>query len=78
MNVPYPGSDKSVGETIPDKVLVIGENLKIRRFAGTPSMFPCPISHGRPHGVLVNMTVEGIDDAQVTELGKDCVCRSLP
>lgn len=72
MNVPYPGSDKSVGETIPDKVLVIGENLKIRRFARYTEHVSVPYIHmGGRIGVLVNMTVEGIDDAQVTELGKD-------
>ena len=72
MNVPYPGSDKSVGETIPDKVLVIGENLKIRRFARYTENVSVPYIHmGGRIGVLVNMTVEGIDDAQVTELGKD-------
>lgn len=72
MNVPYPGSDKSVGETIPDKVLVIGENLKIRRFARYTENVSVPYIHmGGRIGVLVNMTVEGIDAAQVTELGKD-------
>ena len=72
MNVPYPGSDKSVGETIPDKVLVIGENLKIRRFARYTEHVSVPYIHmGGRIGVLVNMTVEGIDAAQVTELGKD-------
>ena len=72
MNVPYPGSDKSVGETIPDKVLVIGENLKIRRFARYTENVSVPYIHmGGRIGVLVNMTVEGIEAAQVTELGKD-------
>ena len=72
MACPYPGSGKSVAETIPDKVLVIGENLKIRRFAIYNTGVTVPYVHmGGRIGVLVNMTVEGIEPAAVTELGKD-------
>lgn len=68
----YPGSGKSVADTIPDKVLVIGENLKIRRFATYNTGVTVPYIHmGGRIGVLVNMTVEGIEPAAVTELGKD-------
>ncbi len=68
----YPNSDKTVGEMVPEKVLVIGENLKIRRFARYESGVTVPYIHmGGRIGVLVNMEVEGIDPAAVVELGKD-------
>ena len=68
----YPGSDRTVEETIPEKVLVIGENIKIRRFARFDTGVNVAYVHmGGRIGVLVNMEVEGIDPAAVTELGKD-------
>ncbi len=68
----YPNSDKTVGEMIPEKVLVIGENLKVRRFARYSTGVTVPYIHmaGRI-GVLVNMEVEGIEASALTELGKD-------
>ncbi len=70
--VNYPNSDKTVGEMVPEKVLVIGENLKIRRFARYATGVTVPYIHmGGRIGVLVNMEVEGIEAAAVTELGKD-------
>ncbi len=72
MNCTYPGTGKTVAETIPDKVLVIGENLKIRRFALYTEGVTVPYIHmGGRIGVLVNMTLEGIAPEAVTELGKD-------
>ena len=72
MNEKFIGSDKTVAETIPDKVLVIGENIKIRRFATYDTGVTVPYIHmGGRIGVLVNMSVEGIESAAVTELGKD-------
>ncbi len=72
LSAPYPNSDKTVGEMIPEKVLVIGENLKVRRFARYCTGVTVPYIHmaGRI-GVLVNMEVEGIEASAVTELGKD-------
>ena len=69
---PYPNSDKTVGEMIPEKVLVIGENLTVRRFARYCPGVTVPYIHlpGRI-GVLVNMEVEDIEASAVTELGKD-------
>ena len=69
---PYPNSDKTVGEMIPEKVLVIGENLKVRRFARYCTGVTVPYIHmaGRI-GVLVNMEVEDIEASAVNELGKD-------
>ena len=68
--VPYPGSDKTVGEMIPEKVLVIGENIQIRRFARfTENTSVSYVHAGGRIGVLVNLAVEGGIDA--TEIGKD-------
>ena len=68
----YPGTDRTVEETIPEKVLVIGENIKIRRFARYDTGVNVAYVHmGGRIGVLVNMEVEGIDPAAVVELGKD-------
>lgn len=72
MNCTYPGTSQTITEAIPDKVLVIGENLKIRRFATYTTGVTVPYIHmGGRIGVLVNMTVEGIEPAAATELGKD-------
>ena len=57
---------------IPEKVLVIGENLKVRRFARYDTGVTVPYIHmGGRIGVLVNMELEGIAPEAVTELGKD-------
>ncbi len=66
----YPGSDLTVGEMIPEKVMVIGENLQIRRFERYAENTSVPYVHaGGKIGVLVNLAVEG--DADVTVVGKD-------
>ena len=66
----YPGSDLTVEQTIPDKVMVIGENIQIRRFARFSEGFSVPYIHaGGKIGVLVNLAVEGGVDA--TEIGKN-------
>ena len=66
----YPDSDKTVLEMQNEKVLVIGENIKVRRFArfatGTSAAY---VHAGGKIGVLVNMEVEGGIDA--TEIGRD-------
>ncbi|MBQ3404880.1 MAG: elongation factor Ts [Oscillospiraceae bacterium] len=69
----YPGSDMTVQEMQNDRVLVIGENIKVRRFARYAEGFNVPYIHaGGKIGVMVNMDVEGISDmAAVEELGKD-------
>ena len=66
----YPGSDLTVGEMVPEKVLVIGENIQIRRFARFTENTSVAYVHGGGRiGVLVNLAVEGGIDA--TEIGKD-------
>ena len=70
MNCKYPGTELTVAETMPEKVMSIGENLQIRRFhiydANTSVAY---VHAGGKIGVLVNLAVEGGIDA--TEIGKD-------
>ena len=70
LNCKYPGSELSVSETLPEKVMSIGENLQIRRFErfaeGTNVAY---VHAGGTHGVLVNLAVEG--DIDATEIGKN-------
>ena len=69
-NCKYPGSDLTVGEMIPEKVMVIGENIQIRRFARFAENTSVSYVHaGGKIGVLVNLAVEGGIDA--TAIGKD-------
>ena len=70
LNCKYPGSELTVAETLPEKVMSIGENLQIRRFARFDSNTSVAYVHaGGKIGVLVNLAVEGGIDA--TEIGKD-------
>ena len=66
----YPGSELTVAEMIPEKVMVIGENLQIRRFARFDKNTSVSYVHaGGKIGVLVNLEVsDGID---ATTVGKD-------
>ena len=69
MNCKYVGSELTVAETIPEKVMSIGENLQIRRFAlFTENTSVAYVHAGGPHGVLVNLKAEGCD---ATEIGKN-------
>ena len=66
----YPGSELTVAETMPEKVMVIGENLQICRFRRYGENTSVAYVHaGGKIGVLVNLAVEGGIDA--TEIGKD-------
>ena len=70
MNSKYPGSDLTVAETMPEKVMSIGENLQIRRFVRFCENTSVAYVHaGGKYGVLVNLAVEGGIDA--TAIGKD-------
>ena len=72
--LPYPNSELTVEQALQDKVLVIGENLKIRRFARYDSGMSIPYVHmGGRIGVIVNMNVSDNikDNAEVVELGKN-------
>jgi len=69
----FPGSDKTVGEELQEMILVIGENISIRRFERYTDGFSVPYVHaGGKIGVIVNMNVDGISNMdKVIELGKD-------
>ncbi len=66
----YNGTDLTVEQQQQEMVLVIGENIKVRRFARFADGVSVPYVHaGGKIGVLVNLEVTGGIDA--TEIGKD-------
>ena len=69
----YPGLDKTVVEQQQEMILVIGENITVRRFARYPDGLCIPYVHaGGKIGVIINLEVDGITAADaLTELGKD-------
>jgi len=70
----YPDFDLTVADVLREKVLVIGENIRIRRFERFDSGVSVAYVHmGGKIGVLVNMDVSDNikDNAEVKELGKD-------
>ena len=70
LNCKYHGKELTVSETMPEKVMSIGENLQIRRFDRFADNFNVAYVHaGGSHGVLVSLAVEGGIDA--TEIGKN-------
>jgi len=70
MECKYPGSALTVAETMPEKVMSIGENLQIRRFVRYSDNTSVGYVHaGGKIGVMVNLAVEGGVDA--TEIGKN-------
>ncbi len=69
MECTYVGTDLTVTQQQQEMVLVIGENIKVRRFAFFTEGVSVPYIHaGGKIGVLVNLEVEGVD---ATECGKD-------
>ena len=65
----YAGTELTVQEQQQEMVLVIGENIKVRRFATFTEGVSVPYIHaGGKIGVLVNLEVAGCD---ATEIGKD-------
>ena len=72
MKLPYPGTELTVEEIQREKVLVIGENIRVRRFERYEGDVNVSYVHaGGKIGVLVNLAVEGIEANKVIELGKD-------
>ena len=66
----YDGTDLTVQEQQQEMVLVIGENIKVRRFHCYTEGVSVPYIHaGGKIGVLVSLNVEG--DIDATEIGKD-------
>ncbi|MDR2571312.1 MAG: translation elongation factor Ts [Oscillospiraceae bacterium] len=73
MTSEYPNSGKTVAEEQQEMILVIGENISVRRFARYSEGLSIPYIHsGGKIGVIINLDVSGISDMDtVTELGKD-------
>ena len=70
MECKYAGTDNTVTQQQQEMVLVIGENIKVRRFFFFAENISVPYIHaGGKIGVLVNLKVEG--DIDATEIGKD-------
>ena len=71
MAKPY-GNGRTVQEEQQEMVLVIGENIKVRRFAFFTEGVSVPYNHaGGKIGVLVNLEVSAGLAGKVTEVGKD-------
>ena len=67
----YNGTDRTVTEQQQEMVLVIGENIKVRRFAFYVDGVSVPYIHaGGKIGVLVNLDTD-LAPEQVAEVGKD-------
>ena len=65
----YPGTSLTVTEILQEKVMSIGENIQIRRFARFADNTSVAYVHaGGSHGVLEKLAVEGVD---ATEIGKN-------
>ncbi len=72
MDCKYDGTDLTVQQQQQEMVLVIGENIKVRRFARFPEGVSVPYIHaGGKIGVLVNLAVDGEVTEKVLEMGKD-------
>ena len=69
----FHGLDKTVAEQQQEMILVIGENIAVRRFKRYTEGLSIPYVHaGGKIGVIVNLEVSGISNMEaVTELGKD-------
>ena len=72
MECKYNGTGLTVLQQQQEMVLVIGENIKVRRFTRFPEGVSVPYIHaGGKIGVLVNLAVDGEATEKVLEMGKD-------
>ena len=72
MECKYNGTNLTVTQQQQEMVLVIGENIKVRRFARFAEGVSVPYVHaGGKIGVLVNLEVDGEASGKVLEMGKD-------
>ena len=72
MSAKYDGGELTVAEQRQELVLVIGENIQVRRFARFAEGVSVPYVHaGGKIGVLVNLGVEGEVTEAVRDIGKD-------
>lgn len=65
------GSDKTVAELLQEKVLVIGENIQIRRFKLMEGACVAYVHAGGVIGVLVNFKTDLADKPEFITYGKD-------
>lgn len=65
------GSDVTVADLLQEKVLTIGENIKIRRFARYEGAVATYIHAGGKIGVMVNFETDVAGKEGFTEYGKD-------
>ncbi len=79
----YPGSEESVGDELKNKILVVGENIKIRRFEYFAPEENAVFVYYNHHlankiGVLVELNVSagGENVEEITAFGKD-VCMGV-
>ena len=71
MNMNYDGTDATVDATLKDLILVIGENMKIRRFARLEGDCVSYVHGGGKIGVLVQFDTDLADTDGFVECGKD-------
>ncbi len=72
LNEKLAGSDRTVQENLQDKILSIGENLKVRRFARVEGTVATYIHMGGAVGVMVQFEAgAAADKAEFTAMGKD-------
>ena len=69
----YPGTETTVAGQQQEMIVVIGENISVRRFVRYAEGLSIPYVHaGGKIGVIVNLETDGISNMDaVTELGKD-------
>ena len=65
------GTDKTVAELLQEKVLVIGENIQIRRFKLMEGACVAYVHAGGVIGVLVNFNTDLADKPEFVTYGKD-------
>lgn len=65
------GSEMTVDEMLKDKILTIGENIKIRRFVRYEGPCVAYVHGGGRIGVLVRFEAENVSDEILTACGKD-------
>ena len=73
MSAKFPGSEKTIAEQQQEMILVIGENISIRRFARYAEGYNISYVHaGGKIGVVVCLDISGVSDMDAaTVLGKD-------
>ncbi len=67
----YPGSEGTVADMLREKILTIGENMNIRRFARYEGSVITYIHGGGRIGVMVNFDVDGAENDVIAEVKKD-------